>query len=255
MLPLADRRILITRAPHQASALADELLRLGAVPVLVPTIEIAPPTSFAALDIALGNLTAFDLVIFTSTNAVDAFHRRTQHLGVGAKPKRIAVVGPSTAKAVARIGMIADLIPPTFTAESLAEVLAPDAHGKHMLLVRAADAPDLLVKALLATGATVAAVPAYRNRVSAESVAALTHLFGSPENYPDAVTFTSASTALNLVTLLSAADLILPEAVVRASIGPVTSHALRELDFPPHVEAASPTVPALADSLAAHFAR
>jgi uroporphyrinogen-III synthase len=86
-------------------------------------------------------------------------------------------------------------------------------------------------------------------------VAALTHLFSRPENYPDAVTFTSASTALNLVTLLRAANLILPESVVRASIGLVTSHALLDLNLPPHVEAASPTIPALADSLAAHFAR
>jgi uroporphyrinogen-III synthase len=255
MLPLADLRILITRAPHQASSLADELLRLGAVPVLVPTIEIAPPMSFAALDDALGKLSDFDLVVFTSGNAVEAFQQRAEHMGVERKPDRIAVVGPATAKAVERIGMIANLMPPTYTAESLAEMLAPDAHGQHMLLVRAADAPDFLVNALVAAGATVTVAPAYRNRVPAESVAALTHLFSSPEHYPDAVTFTSASTALNLVALLSAAGLTLPESIVRASIGPVTSQALGALNLPPHVEAATSTIPALAAVLADYFAR
>ena len=50
MLPLARRRILVTRAPHQASELADRLRELGAIPILIPTIEIAPPASLAGLD-------------------------------------------------------------------------------------------------------------------------------------------------------------------------------------------------------------
>jgi hypothetical protein len=54
--PLARRRILITRAPHQASELADRLRELGAIPILIPTIEIAPPASYAALDAALAQL-------------------------------------------------------------------------------------------------------------------------------------------------------------------------------------------------------
>jgi uroporphyrinogen-III synthase len=277
MVSLADRRILITRAPHQASALADELLRLGAVPILVPTIEIAPPTSFAALDVALGNLTAFDLVIFTSANAVDAFHRRAQLLSLIPKPKRVAVVGPSTARALQAIGLRANLIPPTYTAASLAATLAPEVSRQHILILLPEDpdhsspgapsiaalrdgwdanpSPSPLAAALTAAGATVTLAPAYRNRIPAESIAALCHLFSAPENYPNAITFTSASTALNLVALLNAAKLILPESVVRASIGPVTSHALRELNLPPHLEAASATIPALANSLAAYFAR
>ena len=254
MLRLDDRRILVTRAPHQASALADELLRLGAVPILVPTIEIAPPTSFAALDSALGELHTFDLLIFTSANAVEAFHRRARHLGLTPAPRRIAVVGPSTGRALEAIGLTADLIPPTSTAESLAATLAPGALGQHILLVRVEDAPSALPTILTAAGATVALAPAYRNRIPSESIAALTHLFSAPANYPDAITFTSASTAFNLVALLSAAGLSLPEAIPRASIGPVTSQALRELNLPPHVEATSSTIPALAAALAAHFA-
>jgi uroporphyrinogen-III synthase len=68
--------------------------------------------------------------------------------------------------------------------------------------------------------------------------------------YPDAVTFTSASTAGNLVALLTEAGVKLPGEVVRASIGPITSRALRELGLTPQVEAAEPTVAALVQALA-----
>jgi uroporphyrinogen-III synthase len=253
MLPLANRRILVTRAPHQASALADELTHLGAVPILVPTIEIGPPSSFGALDAALGDLAGFDLLIFTSANAVEAFQQRAQNLGVTPTANRIAVVGPSTARALESIGLHPDVIPPMFTADALAATLAPEAAGSRMLLVRAEGAPDVLPNSLTTAGAAVTVAAAYRNRIPDDSIAALASLFTAQADYPDAVTFTSASTAQNLISLLSAAKLTLPETILRASIGPVTSAALRDLNLSPHIEAANPSIQALAAAMAAHF--
>jgi uroporphyrinogen-III synthase len=252
---LTGRRILVTRAPRQASQLAERLRALGATPILVPTIEIAPPASFAALDAALAVLCGFDLVAFTSANAVEAFHERAHLLGVTPAPRRIAVVGPATARAVEAIGLHAEVVPPTFTAESLAEVLVPGARGQRILLVLAEQAPAKLASALTEAGARVTVAAAYSNRVPQGSLAALAGLFAGPANSPDAVTFTSASTAGNLIALLEAAGLTLPSSVVRASIGPVTSRALGDLGLPPHLEAAEPTIAALADALAGHFCR
>jgi uroporphyrinogen-III synthase len=120
-------------------------------------------------------------------------------------------------------------------------------------LVLAEHAPPALQAALEAGGAIVTAAPAYSTRIPEESLAAVAALFADPATYPDAVTFTSASTAANLVALLDAAGLNLPAAVVRASIGPITSRALRELGLPPHLEAPEPTIAALTAALAAHF--
>ena len=53
--------------------------------------------------------------------------------------------------------------------------------------------------------------------------------------------------------LLEASALTLPAAVVRASIGPITSRALRDLGLPPHVEALESTIPALVAALELHF--
>ena len=254
---LSGRRILITRAPHQAAQLADRLSTLGATPILIPTIEIAPPASYAALDGALTSLSDYEWVAFTSANAVDAFQKRAKTLGIAPEPRRVAVVGPATVRAVEAIGLHADLVPPVFTAESLAQCIVEkvlcEIPGARILLVLAEQAPATLRGALKAAGARATVAAAYSNRIPQGSLAAVAELFAEPDKALDAVTFTSASTAGNLVALLEAAGVALPATVVRASIGPITSRALRELGLPPHIEAAEPTVAALADALAAYF--
>jgi uroporphyrinogen-III synthase len=253
---LAERRILVTRAAHQTSELADRLRELGAAPVLIPAIEIVPPSSYAPLDAALSELASFDCVAFTSVNAVHAFQARREALGVSSEPGRVAAVGKATERALEAAGWRADVVPPVFTAESLAATLASEAQGRRFLLVLAENAPATLRDNLIAAGAAeVVVVPAYRNRVPEGSVAAIASLFGDAHSWPDAVTFTSASTARNLIALLEAAQRELPDTIVRASIGPVTSRTLRELNLPPHIEATEATIPALVECLAAHFQR
>ncbi len=253
MLPLSNKRILITRAPHQASDLATQLQAQGAIPLLIPTIEIAPPASFAALDAALACLGAYDWLLFTSANAVEAFHRRAQFLHLTRLPKHIAVIGPATLRAANNIGLTVDLIPQQYVAESLAEALLPEAPGKSFLLVRAAEARDHLPQTLAAAGANVTIAEAYRNQLATESIPALRQLFSLTEQSLDAITFTSASTVRNLCDLLEAASLALPPRITLASIGPITSETLRNLGHPPTIEAAEPTIPALVQSLIAHF--
>ncbi len=257
--PLTHKRILITRTRHQASDLAAQLEALGATTILIPTIEIVPPASFAALDAALTCLRTpggknYDWLLFTSANAVDAFHRRAQFLHLTQLPKKIAVIGPATLAAANAIGLTVDLVPPQYIAESLAAALLPEALGKSFLLVRAAEARDHLPETLTAAGATVTIAEAYRNQLPAESIPVLQTLFASPETYPDAITFTSASTARNLCALLEAANLTLPPTITLASIGPITSETLRNLGHEPTIEASEPTIPALIQSLLAHLA-
>jgi len=254
---LRGRRILITRAAHQASQLADRLSALGATAIVIPTIEIAAPASYAALDDALSRLSEFDLVAFTSANAVEVFRQRAQILGITPEPRRIAVVGPATERAVVAIGLRADLIAPAFTAESLAqsiiETILPEVPDARILLVLVEKAPETLRSAVAAAGASVMVAAAYSNRIPQDSLAAIEELFANPEKVPDAVTFTSASTAENLLALLQGVGQTLPASVVRASIGPITTRALCELGLPPHLEASEPTLHALVCALADHF--
>jgi uroporphyrinogen-III synthase len=252
-MPLHHKRILITRTRHQASDLATQLEALGATTILVPTIEIVPPNSFAALDAALTCLRTYDWLLFTSANAVEAFHRRAQLLHLTQLPKKIAVIGPATLSAANAIGLTVDLVPPQYIAESLTAALLPEAPGKSFLLVRAAEARDHLPETLTAAGATVTIAEAYRNQFPPESIPVLQALFGSPETYPDAITFTSASTVRNLLALLETVNLTLPPNIALASIGPITSGALRDLGHEPTIEAPEPTIPALIQVIASHF--
>ncbi len=57
---LADKRVLVTRAAHQAGKLREGLRALGVEPVEVPLLEIRPPASFDPLDRALRSLDSYD---------------------------------------------------------------------------------------------------------------------------------------------------------------------------------------------------
>jgi uroporphyrinogen-III synthase len=252
-MPLTGKRILITRTRQQASELAQRLEAAGAVPILIPTIELAAPTSFCALDAALASLRSFDWLIFTSANAVQSFATRAKAQNLPLNPKKIAVIGPATRRAVEEIGLTVDLVPPKYVAESLAEALAAFAPAT-MLLVRAEQARDILPESLRAAGANLTIADAYRNLVPPDSITALQHLFAEPALHPDAITFTSSSTATNVFALLEAAGIELPRRIARASIGPITSQTLRELGFAPTSESPEPTIDALCQTLFDYFA-
>ena len=248
-------RILITRSAHQTSTLAEALRALGAEPILIPTISLAPPTSFCPLDAALAQLPSYHWLLFTSANAVQAFAHRARRTFTPHPTQQVAAIGPATAQALRNLGLEPTLIPPTAVAESLAaallpHALQPDGSATRMLLLRAEHARDLLPEALRSAGADVTVAPVYQNLIPTDSIPLLQALFASPATWPDAITFTSSSTATNLLTLLDAASLTLPEPILRASIGPITSATLRSLGLPPHIESPDPSIPSLVRTLA-----
>jgi uroporphyrinogen-III synthase len=251
-------RVLVTRAPHQASALADALCALDAEPVVVPAIEIAELESYAALDTSLAQLCAFDWVVFTSANAVAVFQQRLKlvEAAITAKPSRprVAAIGAATVQALETHGWRADLVAPQAVAESLAEALAPlarrgDGSPARFLLVRAEQARDVLPAALCAAGAEVAIAPAYRTVMPEGSLEKMRAVFAAADCGVDAVTFTSSSSVRNFFALLDAAGVVLPQSVLRASIGPITSAALREFGYEADVEAGDALVGSLAGAV------
>ncbi len=173
--------------------------------------------------------------------------------------KRIAAIGPATAKAVEETGLKPQLAPLLIAHEFLAEALAEDLLAQvegslqHFLLVRAEEAREIIPGILQAAGHTVSVAAAYRNIVPLDAIPALKRIFSSPESSPDAITFTSSSTARNLIALLESAGHRISPSVVIASIGPITSGTLRSLGYEPTLEAPQSTIASLAAALAAHF--
>ena len=236
-LPLAGRRILVTRTREQSSALAARLRHLGAAEVLeVPTIRIVAPVSYASLDGALAQIDSYDVLLVTSVNTARVLAARRP------PPWPIqpftASVGPATAAVLRELGLRSDLEPEPAVAESLVRELAPSARGRRMLLPQAAEARDLLPGALREAGATVDVIEAYRNELAEESRTLLAELFSDRTASVDAVTFTSSSTVENFFRLLDperGAQIV--SRTRSCSIGPITSNTLRRHGWEPTAEA------------------
>ena len=253
-LPLAGRRVLVTRAAHQAGKLSDRLRELGAEPVEVPVLEIRPPASFEPLDEALRKLDQYDWLILTSANTVRALVERAAELGLAlaaAAPKQVAAVGEATAEAARKGGLAVAFVPESYVAESLVDGLQRQATGQKILLAKAEIARDVIPDALREAGATVDVVDAYRN-VMPEAAPDL--LRQALEQGIDAATFTSSSSVTHLCDAARAAGISFPFAGVRAvSIGPITSETLRELGWEPAIEANPSDISGLVDAVSRLF--
>jgi len=252
---LTGRRILVTRAAEQASALNDALAKLGAVPVVVPTIVIVPPASYSELDKAIESLKHIDYLLLTSANAVEAFFDRLTALGLDASVLahlQTVVVGPKSAAALSVRGITADLIPEDFRAEGIVELLRDKVFGKRLLYPQAALARDLIPTELRRAGAEVIAPIAYASTAPDDAVGKLHCAIAEGL---DLLTFTASSTVRNFVKLLSARDLALARQVPVASIGPLTSRTARELGFNIAVEPSSSTLDDLVEAIDAFFAK
>jgi uroporphyrinogen-III synthase len=253
---LAGRRIVVTRAAQQSGGLRERLEQQGAEVLLLPTIEIVPPESYAPLDDALRKAGDFDWLVVTSANAVRMMDERLTALGLGAQSlahMRCAAVGPSTAEVLRELGLAVDVVPERYVGEALADALADRVRGQRVLLVRAAAARDVVPDALLAAGATLTVVDAYRTVVPADAVGRARAVF-SDEPLPDAVVFTSGSTVTHLLDVLRDAGLACPREVACVSIGPVTSAAVRDAGLVVAAEAETASLDALVDACVRFFA-
>jgi uroporphyrinogen-III synthase len=253
MRPLSGRRILITRARHQAQSLAAALEEKGAAVIAIPAIEIIPPDSYDALDAALWNAEQYQWLVVTSANGAEVLAQRLAALRISNQAfdvVKIAAIGPATARALGEMGLHVDEVPKQAIAESLAESLRPQVSGKNVLLVRAKVARDVLPEELRKAGATVEVVDAYQTIVPATSADDLRLIFAAPSRMPDVVTFTSSSTVTNFFRLLHEADIpAWPTGMAAVSIGPITSQTLRQHGIEPAVEATEYTTPGLVEAL------
>lgn len=255
--PLFGRRILITRAQEQAGKTAAMLRERGADPVVVPTIEIHPPSDPAPLIDAVSGLDGYGWVVLTSANGVEKLLAEVHRQGKDARAfanTKLAAIGPGTAAALASYGLNADLVPRVNKGEGLAaELLAALSPGTKILLARAAVARDVVPDSLRAAGYEVDVVAAYETKSPPRPlVEALAALLEAGEI--DAVTFTSSSTVEHLAAALEARASSLLAKTCVASIGPITTDTATRLGIRVDVTADTHTIPGLTAALERHFA-
>jgi uroporphyrinogen III methyltransferase/synthase len=250
--PLFGQRIVITRTRQQSSDLRRRLEALGAEVLEAPTIELAAPDSWEPVDTALQQLAKYDWLVLTSANGVAALSDRLTALGCDSRalaPLQIAAIGDGTARALRdRLGIEADLVPTRFVAESLASELIAnqDVTDQRFLLLRADIARPTLPEKLTEAGADVTECVAYHTQLAPALPEEVLQALRAGE--VDWVTFTSASTAQNMAALLGDEATLLQQVQV-ASIGPITSDAVRRQGWSVSVEAATSNIPGLVDAL------
>ena len=238
--PLHGTRILVGRARHQASSLSASLRSLGASVIEIPFIEIRKPQSYQPLDEALKNIKAYDWLILTSVNGVEAMWDRVRKLRIPRrifKRLQIAAIGPATKAAIVKHGLKVKMVPEEYVAESVVKGLRDRVSGKHVLLIRAKVARDLIPDDLRAAGAQVDVVEAYETVVPEKSRVRLRTMMKNATRRPHIVTFTSSSTAKNFAELLGNFKAGSLKNMQFASIGPITSATLRELEMAVAIEA------------------
>jgi uroporphyrinogen III methyltransferase/synthase len=258
---LFGKRVLVTRPREQAAELVDRLTALGAESIEAPMIRMAPPEDPDPLLRAASNPDAFDWIIFTSANAVDAFmtalldgERDVRAL----KGPRICTSGTATADKLATYAIKADLIPREFRADAVvASLLALGSMaGVRVLLPRADIGREVIAEQLREAGAEVTEVIAYRTILEDAQREGDPDIYGMLlEGRIDVATFTSPSAIRNFAKIYGAdqvADLL--KNTVVATIGPVTADAARQLGIPVTIQPKTYTVPALVDAIAAHYA-
>jgi uroporphyrinogen III methyltransferase/synthase len=258
-MPLAGKRIVVTRAPEQAGEFIKQLRALGAEVLLLPTVRFEEPEDSVPLERAIRELATFDWLIFTSPNAVQFFNRRFAQLDMTADQRqlllahpRVAVVGLATGETALEVGFSVDYQAQTFRGESLAAELGPQVAGKRVLLPRSNLANPAMLMMLRAAGATVVEVVAYRTLAPSTFDAAVMAALQRGE--VDVVTLFSPSALRHLIDEIGLETLRRHSGkMALAAIGPVTSEAARRAGLAVAIEAPEATAMSLAAAIAAHF--
>jgi len=197
-------RFLITRPQDQADKLIELITRAGHKAVRLPAIEIRNISLSAATISMLGKLDEFAFAIFISANAV---HKAADFIKKYTTSPRlndyfkIAVIGPSTAKALEVYGWQVDIISDgKYDSEGLLQALKPFvAKNDKIIIFRGLGGRRVLAEGLQKMGVRVAEAPVYERTLPKVNNSELAKIFTN--NSLDAILTMSNESLRNLYTL------------------------------------------------------
>ncbi|MFC2630850.1 MAG: uroporphyrinogen-III synthase, partial [Porphyromonas sp.] len=252
-LPLSGKKVIVTRARHQASVLQEALEEKGAEAYLLPTIQLTPNEEVKTeLETTLESLPSYDWILFTSPNAVEFFFSALRQRGKDSRhlaPCQIGALGPMTAEALSAYGITADFVPREYYAKVFAEEFIQRAKltpVKRILLPNSALASDDLSELLSEAGIACHRLPLYQNTPISYTASELEEALDSA----DYLTACSSSAIHHLVSLLRVHQLEhLLKALPLAVLGEQTAEAARSYGIEPKLIAAQPRITCLVEAL------
>ncbi len=247
---LFGKNILVTRARAQNSKLLERIMDLGGNPIQFPTISIEEITPNEELDQQIKNVQEYSYIIFTSQNAVKIFFNRLNELDFDVRKlsnTKIVAIGPATAKDLKKKGIIADIVPPKYVAESiydeLKDLLVED---DKILIPRASEARDYLVDKLNEI-CYVKEVKIYNTVLGDGNKDKILEMLDS--NELDYITFTSSSTVKNLIKIVGKENIYKLKKAKLISIGPITSNTVTDFNLEVYKEADDYTIDGILNTI------
>lgn len=247
--PLFGKRILITRPKDEDSRFSQILEEYGAQCAELAAIAIKPLKDYSQLDAAIKDIAKFQWLIFSSQNGVKFFKQRLNNFSHYDKTAvKFAAIGPRTALALEDFGLKVSLQPKEFCQEGLLKSFAKlKLKGQNILIINALEARDVLARGLEKMGATVTVTPAYQTIHQPQTANR------KPFNF-DIITFTSSLAAKGLLSGVSQKTIQASfKNTLIASIGPITSRAIKEAGLKVAIEAKEYTLEGLAKAIINYY--
>jgi uroporphyrinogen-III synthase len=227
MAALAGIGVLVTRPELQAMPLCRLLEAQGAHTLRLPALEIKALGDRRELALRIGALDTFNLIIFTSANAV----RFGGSLLDQKRDLQLAAIGPATAKALNQAGYRVAFTPGEAPSSEglLAHPQLQHLAGQRILMIKGSEGRQLLQQELGRRGADVVVADVYQRvpvRPSAPHLQALQQQFAAGEVH--VVTATSLAVGLALLQMVPAQLRLEFERVPWVVPGERVAAALRE---------------------------
>jgi len=243
--PLLGKTIAVTRPKHQSSEIVELIEAYGGEAILASTIEIIPKESKELDDFIEKILEEdFDYLFFLSVNSVTCLLDKAKNSGIlprfieSLNRLNIFCIGEKTQSALLEVG-VGSNVSEIQTTEGLLQTLEMDLNDIRVGIPRSSLADNTLRSALEQRGAKVTEIIAYVTSVPTDTKPVVNLIEKLDNGEVDAVTFTSSSTARNLLSIsqkMEFADKLrigLSNSLI-VSIGPKTRETLEEMGF--HVD-------------------
>lgn len=246
--PARGKRIVLTGSRSINRRLRRRLDPAGAIVIECPLVRIDYQTGGDESERILASLNSYDWVFLTSVHGARGFIRALRMRGLDARALsagRVAAIGPATARALRRGGIVADVTARTHTAAALAAEPGASVAGRRVLIPCGNLARAVLADALAARGALVDRFTVYRNEPAAVPSGVRSEL----RRGFDLAVLCSPSAMQRFQELEVSA-----RSVPVACIGPTTAAAARDAGLHVVVEPAAHTAEGLARSIIEYFA-
>lgn len=248
--PLFGQTIMVTRTRNQSSSLLEKIMDLGGNPIELPTIKIEKVENNIELENEIKNIKDYTYLVLTSKNGVDILFDKLNEMNLDARSLanlKICAIGLATERAIRDRGIIADIVPEKFVAESLYEELKPILNkGDKVLIPRAKNARDYLVDKIEEI-CEVKEVHTYETVIDNGMKDKILEILNQEKI--DYITFASSSAVRNFTEIIGRDNIYRLDDIKVISIGPITSDTAKELGIDIYKEAKTSTIDGMIDMI------